>query len=200
MQLGINNCIDTLLTSSIEVDSVSADSMYDSAIIHKNLHEQGITPYMPKRNTADKSKTELKRDDFEYNHKTNEFVCPNGKSLIFRCLQRYETGTFKEYRAYAKDCKHCSYRSKCLAPSQTSRKIQVNIFQNIVDKHHQTDGSPEHTHALNMRQIWCEGTFAMQKSQHNLGKLLKRGLRAAKDHCLLSAAAVNMKRMVKCLG
>jgi len=86
---------------------------------------------------------------------------------------------------------------KCLAPSQSSRKIQVNIFQGIVDKHHEVDGSPEYNDALIQRQVWCEGTFSSQKSQHNLKQLFRRGLKAAVDHCFLSACAINLKRLAK---
>ena len=53
---------------------------------------------------------------------------------------------------------------------------------------------PEYREALKQRQIWCEGTFAAQKWGHNLTRLLRRGLEAAEDHCLLSAAALNLKK------
>ena len=33
----------------------------------------------------------------------------------------------------------------------------------------------------------------------NLTRVLRRGLEAAEDHCLLSAVALNLKRMIKCL-
>lgn len=51
-----------------------------------------------------------------------------------------------------------------------------------------------------LRQIWCEGSFAAQKARHNLRCLYRRGLEAAEEHCLLSAMALNLKRMVSCLG
>jgi len=35
---------------------------------------------------------------------------------------------------------------------------------------------------------------------HNLTHILRRGLEAAEDHCLLSATALNLKRMIKCMG
>ena len=53
--------------------------------------------------------------------------------------------------------------------------------------------------ALKGRQIWCEGTFSIQKRFHNLTCVLRRGLEAAEDHCLLSATALNLKRMIKCM-
>lgn len=59
---------------------------------------------------------------------------------------------------------------------------------------------PEYREALRLRQIWCEGTFAAQKWEHNLTCVLRRGLEAAEDHCLLSATAMNLKRMIRCLG
>lgn len=34
----------------------------------------------------------------------------------------------------------------------------------------------------------------------NLTRVLRRGLEAAEDHCLLSATALNLKRMIRCMG
>ena len=57
--------------------------------------------------------------------------------------------------------------------------------------------SPEYREALKLRQIRCEGTFAAQKRGRNLTRVLRRGIEAAKDRCLLSAAAMNLKRMIR---
>jgi transposase len=195
----IDRTINTLEALNIEVVAVCADAAYDTALIHKEMDERKLTVYFPKKDTSDHSKAEYKRYDFIYNQDTDEFVCPGGKALKLRCLQRLETGVFREYRTVPKDCRDCTNREKCLAPSQKSRKIQVNIFQNIVDRHHASDGSDEYKSALKKRQIWCEGTFAAQKARHNLRGLFRRGLEAAEEHCLLSATAINLKRMVKCL-
>lgn len=34
----------------------------------------------------------------------------------------------------------------------------------------------------------------------NLSRVLRRGLEAAEDHCLLSAVAMNLKRMIRSMG
>lgn len=193
----ISRSIDTLAEMDIKIEAVSADSSYDTALIHKELDNRGIAVYMPKKETADNSKAMFKKNDFTYNSDTDTFTCPAGETLFLRCLQRYETGVFREYRATAKTCNYCPHREKCLAPSQKSRKVQVNIFQDIIDKHHKSDGGSEYTEALSKRQIWCEGTFSAQKSQHNLKQLFRKGLRAAADHCFISACAINLKRLVK---
>ena len=56
---------------------------------------------------------------------------------------------------------------------------------------------PEYREALKLRHVWCEGSFSAQKREHNLARVLRRGSEAAEDHCLLSATALNLKRMIK---
>ena len=182
---------------NIKTEAVGADASYDTVLILKELDNCEITVYMPKKAVADNSKTDFKKNDFTYNSETDRFTCPAGKTLTLRCLQRSEAGVFHEYRTDTKVCKFCPHCEKCLAPSQKSRKILINIFQDIVDKHHKSEGTPEYIAALNKRQIWCEGTFSTQKSQHNLKQLVRQGLKAATDHCFISACAVNLKRLVK---
>ncbi|NBJ90590.1 hypothetical protein D5270_14070 [Acutalibacter sp. 1XD8-36] len=46
-------------------------------------------------------------------------------------------------------------------------------------------------------QIWCEGTFAAQKWGHNMARVLRRGLEAVENHCLLSPTALNLKRTIR---
>ena len=196
----IDNAVEMLDTLDVTVEGVCADSAYDNALIHKELEARELAVHMPKKQTSDSSKAEYKREDFIYNREPDVFICPNGQSLTLRTLQRTETGVFREYRATQKVCASCPNRGRCLAPSQKSRKIQVNIFQDIVDKHHAADGTPEYNAALEKRQIWCEGTFAAQKARHNLRNMFRRGLQAAQDHCLLSATAINLKRLVNGLG
>jgi len=196
----IDRCEETLNPMGIEVEAACADAGYDTALIHKEMDTRGIAIYTPEKETADNTKVEYRREDFNYDKETDIFTCPSGELLKLSCLQRLESGVYREYRSSTKICNHCPDREKCLAPSYNYRKILVNIFQGIVDKHHEADGSDEYNAALRQRQILCEGTFASQKEHHNLKRVFRRGLEAAKDHCLLSAIAINLKRMVKCMG
>lgn len=51
-----------------------------------------------------------------------------------------------------------------------------------------------------LRAIWREGTFAALKREHNLKRARKRGLNRMSEECLLSALALNLKRIVKAAG
>ncbi|SDB58841.1 Transposase DDE domain-containing protein, partial [Ruminococcaceae bacterium FB2012] len=57
----------------------------------------------------------------------------------------------------------------------------------------------EYKKAIQLRKIWCEGNFSHQKENHNLRRTRKRGIERVTEQCLLSACALNLKRMVKLL-
>ena len=184
----------------LKITQVGVDSAYDVSLIHQELYEKNIHLVAPPNKETPRYKVEFTRDYFIYDDESDVFLCPQGKVLSLRNLHRSDNNINYEYRSKTKDCKACLVREKCLAPSQGCRKIQVNIFDKVVRQNHVGDGSPEHKSVLALRQIWCEGTFAAQKARHNLRKLYRRGLEAAEDHCLLSASAINLKRMIKNLG
>jgi len=184
----------------LPIEAVGVDSAYDIGLVHQTLSEQNIEIYTPPNEEKPRYKSEFTKQDFQYDEVMDQFICPAGCRLSIRRIQRGDCTISREYKAKRSDCKDCSLQEKCLAPSQASRRIQVNIFEEAVRKNHEKDGTAEHKRVLDLRQIWCEGTFAAQKERHNLRRMFRRGLQAAEDHCLLSATAMNLKRMVKCLG
>ena len=127
------------------------------------------------------------------------YHCPNGKQLRPKRLYRSGSGLFWEYWADKKDCGSCPLRTKCLNETDKAgaRKLQDSYFKPLIQRHFSKRWEPEYREALKQRQVWCEGTFAAQKWGHNLTRVLRRGLEAAEDHCLLSATALNLKRMIK---
>lgn len=184
----------------LPIEAVGADSAYDVSLVHQELTAKGIRMFTPANEGIPTYKAELTKADFLYDEENDAFICPRNVRLSLRCLQRLENNVCREYSCTPKDCRECPKRKQCLSPSQKSRRIKVNIFEDAVKRNHAADGTPQHKAILDLRQIWCEGTFAAQKARHNLRRLFRRGLEAAEDHCLLSATALNLKRMVKCLG
>jgi transposase len=184
----------------IPIEAVGVDSGYDISLVHQELSENTIEVYTPRNGEEPVYKAEFTRQDFEYDEAVDVFSCPEGKELTLKRLERGECNLMREYSAKRRDCECCPLREKCLAPSHGCRRIRVNIFEQAVRRNHEKDGTPEHRRVLALRQIWCEGTFAAQKARHNLHRLYRRGLEAAEEHCLMSAMAINLKRMVKCMG
>lgn len=184
----------------LDIKAAGADSAYGTSLICRAMEDMGIRLYTPGATGGVSYKVEFRREDFRYEQQKDCFICPAGKELPLRSLEREHYNICRTYRADRKDCRCCPMLSRCVSDSHRSRTVRVNIFEDAVKRMRERDGTPFHQRILNLRQIWCEGSFAAQKSMHNLRRLFRRGLGAAEEHCLLSAMALNLKRMVKCLG
>ena len=188
--------------SVIPIQAAAADSAYDFPLAHRVLEEHGIDFYVRPQAVYDRTQVEFKRDAFRYDQEKDRYICPNGKTLRAKRLYRSDSGLFWEYWAEREDCRACPLREKCLSANdrQGARKLSDSYFKPSVQRHLSRWKEPDYKQALKQRQIWCEGTFAIQKRCHNLTRVLRRGLEAAEDHCLLSATALNLKRMIKYMG
>lgn len=184
--------------SVIPIQAAAADSAYDFPQAHRVLEEHGIDFYVRPQAVYDRTQVEFKRDAFRYDQEKDRYICPNGKTLRAKRLYRSDSGLFWEYWAEREDCRACPLREKCLSANdrQGARKLSDSYFKPSVQRHLSRWKEPDYKQALKQRQIWCEGTFAIQKRCHNLTRVLRRGLEAAEDHCLLSATALNLRRMI----
>ena len=187
--------------SVLPIQAATADATYDFPLAHRVLEEQGISFYVRPQPSADRTKAEFKRDAFSYNEEKDVYHCPNEKELRVKGLYRSASGVYWEYWADRRDCRSCPFREKCLSGNDKhgARKLLDTYFRPTVRRHLAWQNEPDYLDALRKRQIWCEGTFATQQWGHNLTRVLRRGLEAAEDHCLLSATALNLKRMIKCI-
>lgn len=150
------------------------------------------------RPSYDRTLVEFKRDAFRYDKEQDIYICPNEKVLRVKRLYRSDSGLFWEYWAERADCGKCQWSKKrlCQSDRQGARKLSDSYFKPSVQRHLFKRKEPDYQQALKQRQIWCEGTFTIQKRCHNLTRVLRRGLEAAEDHCLLSATALNLRRMI----
>ena len=180
-----------------QTEAVCADAGYDFAEIHHDMLERGIKTYIPARKSKVKDDDYFSSDVFVYDPETNTLICPNNQRL-YAATYRPGTGTV-QYRCLKKSCSMCPLKSKCLRGKSSFREIILSYYKAATDMQHQNNGTPEYHAALRLRQIWCEGNFSHQKANHNLTRIRKRGLGKAFEHCLLSATAFNLKRMVKLL-
>ena len=183
----------------IPLQAAAADSAYDVPLAHRVLEDQGIAFFVRPQSSHDRTRAELKRESFSYDETEDVYLCPNGKELRAKGLYRSASGLFWEYWAQREDCAACPLRGKCLSQEDRhgARQLSDSYFKPAVHRHLSRREEPEYRQALKLRQVWSEGTFAVQKHMHNLSRVLRRGLEAAEDHCLLSATALNLKRMIK---
>lgn len=185
-------------TFGFQPDAVCADAGYDSSEIHKDMLDKGIQTYIPQRAPSCGELTVFSIHDFEYDEESDSLTCPNGCKLVFSTYRK-KLGC-KRYKSTAKQCNNCPIRENCISGTAKYKEVERTYHKSATDKQHRANGSPEYLAAMRLRKIWCEGNFSHQKANHNLARLRKRGLGNAYEHCLLSATALNLKRMVRLLN
>jgi len=181
----------------IPIQTSTADAAYDFSLAHRVLDDMGISFFVRPQARPNYSQATLQPDCFQYDEEHDIYICPNQKTLHLAFLLRGPSGLSLEYRPDKQDCLACSLQEQCMTGKHRVRMVGHSYFRPSVEKNFSRQNEPEYADALRKRQIWCEGTFSAQKRAHNLRYLLRRGLEAAEDHCLLSATAMNLKRMIQ---
>lgn len=184
---------------SLAIKEVGADRGYDYPEVHYGLSQLGITGYIP---SADKPScsTVMKVQEFQYDREADVYRCPAGNILKYTHIRSARNRVHKVYAARAKDCGRCPRRQECFGRTARNRIISRPLYQDLVEQNIKRAGTKEYTRVQKLRRTWCEGTFGLMKREHNLGKTYKRGRENVLEHCLLSALAINLKRMVKLLA
>lgn len=183
-----------------ETEAVCADAGYDSGEIYDAMDKRGIKTYIPEQTTVKHSRVctdEFDTDNFEYDKDKNVYICPMGKKLHYSSFSK--TRRKKIYRSKKKDCSHCPHKDECCRKNEDVRMVERHMHHEAREKQTKNIDTPEYRQAMRARQIWCEGNFSHQKERHNLRRTRKRGIEKVTEQCLLSACALNLKRLVAAL-
>lgn len=183
--------------TGLEINKLALDAGYDVGAVHRGLEILGIEGYVSCINF---SYDVLKRN-VTYLPENDCFKCPMGKCLNFIKLT-YKKSTQNYYRLYRmsasdqKDCLFCEHRKQC-AFSHSDSRINASSFYPAFYRNRKRCETPMYKAMKRLRGIWAEGTFSVLKREHCLKRAQKRGLHRVLEECLLSALALNLKRMVK---
>lgn len=183
----------------LKISKVGADRGYDYPEVHYGLAKRNITGYITPAEKP-RSSNVIRPREFLYDEALDVYRCPVGKLLTFGHVRKAGSRLHRVYTASAKDCGGCPLRKTCFGSSARRRIISRPIFQDLVGGNTSRAGTCEYVRIQRLRRIWCEGTFALMKRQHNLGMTYKRGRENVLEHCLFSALAINLRRMVNLLA
>ena len=170
---------------------------YDTGAVHRGLELLGITGYIP----AICFPNDPSKYGFSYNPQQDTFICPMGQPLVYHRLNCNKS-TRKYLRCYQVQgdvCQKCTSRKNCFDTAGVRRRILASICYPAFYRGYLRGNAPKYLYMMRKRKIWAEGSFVVMKREHNLIKIRKRGILAATEECLLSAIALNLKRMVKAI-
>jgi Transposase DDE domain len=167
--------------TGLEIKEIALDGGYDVGAVHRGLELLGIRGYCSPREYHNNA---LKKG-FEYDPDNDRFICPQGKYLLFERMvyKKPNANYFRLYSISLHECKSCNFRQHCAVDNGNQKRV----------------ASSRYKYLRKMRSIWSEGTFSALKREHKLKRAVKRGINRVVEECLLSALALNLKRMVAVL-
>ncbi|MBQ8011292.1 MAG: transposase [Oscillospiraceae bacterium] len=182
-----------------DTEGICADAGYDSGEVHNAMMKRNIKTFIPERKHSGTPNYEpnFAPEFFIHDEEQDVYICPAGKVLKYSCYNKKNRR--KRYLAKCQDCRNCPFREKCLGKSKNARMIECSLHEKARAIQTANISTPEYRNAMRLRQIWCEGNFAHQREQHNLRRTFKRGIEKITEQCLLSACALNLKRLVKAM-
>lgn len=176
--------------------SVAGDAGYDEPEIHAEMLKRGIKTYIPLKGRGMRQKPDMfAKEDFRYDEDQDAYVCPVGRLLSYSSFKKGRG--MKCYRSKLADCGGCLLKSKCIFGTSNVKTLERSYHWTEYKKQHENDFSDQYLEAQRLRKIWCEGTFSHQKARHCLARAKMRGICQTTGQCLLSACAINLKRLVK---
>lgn len=180
----------------LKTEAICADASYDSGEVYDSMLKLNIKTFIPERSRSGTPnyESEFEPKNFTYCETEDKIICPAGNELTFSTYRKKDRR--KRYSAGKSDCKECPHKNPCIGNSKNPRNVDRSLHEEARSVQRKNLNSPEYNAAMRLRQIWCEGNFSHQKERHNLRRTRKRGIERVTEQCLLSACALNLKRLV----
>jgi transposase len=178
--------------------TVTADAGYGVGQVYAEMAARGIDPIIPHRPvTRRRGSSGYPMDRFKYDSLNDIVRCPRGKVLT----PRSETPTGRWFRAETSACKTCPLRAACIPGTAATRRVHItkHYVVTLRARRRRLAWSAQ-DRALYTRHRWLvEGVHGLAKTLHGLHRAVRRGLTNMKIQALMTAIAINLKRMAKAL-
>ena len=182
----------------LKINEVSADSEYSAGNVREELEKRSIDAYIPLRDIGDRRGPDMfKHEDFKYDKERDLVICPTGKTLHFMRERITPERSARVYRSYKKDCKKCSFLTKCATSKHVYRTIDISNYYDVMKRAGLRNKTPRYKEAARLRIIGTEPKFAEAKRYHGLHRFRYRGLEQVSIQSILTAICINIKRLAK---
>jgi transposase len=174
---------------------VVADRGYFSSTEILDCQQAGIVPTLPKPATSSaKADGRFGREHFKYHPEQNEYSCPAGERLKWRCSRVERDMTLHRY--WSSSCQQCALKTKCTPDKQ--RKVTRWEHEDILEAmQKRLDLAPE---SMRIRRETVEHPFGTLKSWMGYTHFLTKTLDRVSTEMSLHVLAYNFKRVIKILG
>jgi len=175
------------------VEGVGLDAGYNTAPICRGLSERGIFGVIPHRRTR-RNDLKIQKRHFKYNKEEDIYLCSGSQKLRYRTTNREG---FKEYVSEAKLCSVCKLLADCMKSKSCVRVITRHVWEEHREKVRANTLTSEGKYLRRKRHETVERSFADAKELHGLRYARFRGLSKVTEQCLMTALAMNIKKMAR---
>ena len=174
---------------------IAADTKYGSEECLKYLQDKNIkTAIRPETKTSKPGY--FSKNKFTYDSSIDCYTCLNGK-LLKRKSKNYSHNRI-DYKSNKKDCSLCPIRGKCISGKGNFR-IVSHYDSPCYEKARGWYNSVYGKAMQKLRGTILEGIMGQAKTYHGMAKARFRGLAKVEIQFLMTATALNLKKMVKML-
>lgn len=181
------------------VACVTCDAGYAHGANYAALEQRGTDAVIPPPRTVPRKKgtQRIPARRFKYDAHHDRITCPQGKHLEHKGPSTTDSGRF--YRARACDCQSCPLRARCFSEHGKVRTIRLGEGYTglLRARRRKEKGWDDTTREKYKRHRWhVEGVHGRSKTQHGLGRAVGRGLTNVAIQSYLTAAVMNLKKLV----
>lgn len=182
---------------------VIADAGYGGEENYENLKSKEIDGYVKYNNFHFEQKARFKKqifrvENFGYDEKKDEYICPNDKRLRYQKTIKAQSkngyeSTIKVYECL--DCKSCAMKSEC-TKAKGNREIQINERLNELKSEMREKLKSEI--GVELRKKRCceiEAVFGQIKWNGGFKRFLLRGIEKVNTEWGIICMAHNMKKL-----
>jgi hypothetical protein len=134
-------------------------------------------------------------EQFHYGAEKDQFTCPQGKTLRYWGIHKHSKQHV--YRASPKDCGQCPVKAQCTRA--TYRSLSYHIYEPSIEVARKLTKTRGYRISQRMRKR-VEELFGEAKECMGLRRMKFRHALFVREQVLLTAAAQNIKRMVRLLA
>lgn len=181
-------------TLGVAPGRITADTAYGVGRVYAVLEDRQIEAVIPPlRAPRRKGAQGFPTGRFKFDPHHDVVRCPASRRLT----TRNSTKSGRWYRADRRDCARCPLRAQCLPQGAPSRRVHiVTNHAAIVRARRKRAAWGDDEHAIYTRHRWrVEGAHGTAKTLHGLARAVRRGLENMKIQALLTAIAMNLKKL-----
>jgi len=184
-----------LIEANPHASTVVADGLYGSHDCLEYLQERGFETVIKHRGGGNKH-GKLAKSEFNYSSIDDCYICPQGATL--RRTRTWRKTRKAVYSCAKGSCDGCSLRSQCIAERPVGAVRQVTRYDTpYIERAERSVGTRRGRQLLRLRQTCIEGLFGQAKLWHGMSRARWRGLEFVKMQVLITAAVINIKKLIK---